>query len=197
MLFYPLLLLGSVIFLDICLSGDNAVVVAMAANGVKKELRDAAIFLGMGLAAALRIVLALFATMLLNNHWIAFIGGLALLWVAYNLARDLFAKASDGGEHLPSRSHTIWSALLTIVVADISMSLDNILAIAALARNHGVIMAIGIAASIFILVFVARHIATMLERHKWLSWIGLALIIYVAFDLISGSYNSTIVMFRS
>jgi YjbE family integral membrane protein len=196
-LFYPLLLLGSVIFLDICLSGDNAVVVAMAANGVKKELRDAAIFLGMGLAAVLRILLALIATTLLNNHWIAFIGGLLLLWVAYNLGKDLFAKAQDDGKEMPNRSHTMWSALLTIVAADISMSLDNILAIAGLARNHGIIMAIGILASIFILVFVARHVATLLEKHKWLNWVGLVLIIYVAFDLISGSYDSTIVIMRS
>lgn len=197
MLFYPLLLLGSVIFLDICLSGDNAVVVAMAANGVRKEMRDAAIFMGMGLAAVLRIILALFATVLLNNHWIAFLGGLALLWVAYNLGRDLFIKADDDGADLPNRSHTVWSALLTIVVADASMSLDNILAVAALARNHGIIMALGIAVSIFILIFFARRVATLLEKHKWLSWIGLALIIYVAFDLISGSYNSTIVVLRS
>ena len=197
MLFYPLLLLGSVIFLDICLSGDNAIVVAMAANGVRKEMRDAAIFLGMGLAAALRILLALIATTLLNNHWVAFIGGLLLLWVAYKLGKDLFAQSQDDDKELASRSHTVWSALLTIVAADVSMSLDNILAVAALARNHGFIMAIGILASIFILVFVARHVATLLEKHRWLNWIGLALIIYVAFDLILESYNSTIVMLRS
>lgn len=197
MLFYPLLLLGSVIFLDICLSGDNAVVVAMAANGVKKELRDAAIFLGMGLAAVLRIMLALIATTLLNNHWIAFLGGILLLWVAFNLGRDLFAAAAQKDDGPAVKTHTVWSALLTIVAADISMSLDNILAIAGLARNHGVIMAIGILASIFILVFVARRVAVLLETHKWLNWVGLIMIIWVAIDLISGSYDSTVVMMWS
>jgi YjbE family integral membrane protein len=186
-----------VIFLDICLSGDNAVVVAMAANGVKKELRDAAIFLGMGLAAVLRIVLALIATTLLNNHWVAFIGGLLLLWVAYKLAKDLLARAQAEDKELASRSHTLWSALLTIMAADVSMSLDNILAIAGLAHNHWFIMMIGIAASIFILVFVTRRVAALLDAYPWINWIGLALIIWVAFDLISGSYDSTIVIMRS
>jgi YjbE family integral membrane protein len=195
-LFYPLLLLGSVIFLDICLSGDNAVVVAMAANGVKKELRDAAIFLGMGLAAVLRILFALIATALLNNHWVAFIGGILLLWVAYKLGKDLLAK-SDGDDPAANKEHTLWSALLTIVVADISMSLDNILAIAGLARNHPFIMALGIGASIFILVFVARRVAELLQRYRWLNWVGLALILYIAIDLISGSYDSTLMMMRS
>jgi YjbE family integral membrane protein len=195
-LFYPLLLLGSVIFLDICLSGDNAVVVAMAANGVKAELRDAAIFLGMGLAAVLRILFALIATALLNNHWIAFIGGFLLLWVAYRLGKDILAKSNDESQ-ADDKKHTLWSALLTIVAADISMSLDNILAIAGLARNHPIVMALGIAASIFILVFVARRVAKLLERYEWLNWVGLALILWIAVDLISGSYDSTLTLMRS
>jgi YjbE family integral membrane protein len=195
-LFYPLLLLGSVIFLDICLSGDNAVVVAMAANGVKAELRDAAIFLGMGLAAVLRILLALVATALLNNHWIAFLGGFLLLWVAYKLGKDLLAKDSDKAD-ASKKPGTLWSALLTIVAADISMSLDNILAIAGLARNHPFVMALGIAASIFILVFVAKRVAALLDKYRWLNWVGLVLILWIAIDLISGSYNSTLTLMRS
>lgn len=196
MLFFPIILLGSVIFLDICLSGDNAVVVAMAANGLQREIRDHAIFLGMALACILRVLLALAATSLLQSHILAFLGGLALLWVAYRLGKDLLGKAEDHPGRVKS-SVSFAGALATIVVADASMSLDNVLAVAALARNHPFIMIIGIAASIFILAFVARKVAAVLERYPWLSWLGLFLIVWVAFDLIFGTYNVSLAMLRT
>jgi len=196
MLLFPLILLGSVIFLDICLSGDNAVVVAMAANALPKESRDNAIFLGMSLACLLRIVLAIAATALLRSHILAFVGGLALLWVAYRLGKDLLNKAEDEpGKVKPCGS--LGGALATIVIADASMSLDNVLAVAALARNHPFIMILGIAASIAMLAFVARKIATLLDRYPWINWVGLVLIVWVALDMIFGTYDSTLMMIRS
>lgn len=197
MLFYPFLLLGSVIFLDICLSGDNALVVAMAANGVKPELRDAAIYTGMGLAAVLRIALAMVATALLNYHFVGFLGGVALFWVAYRLFKGVIESAPAGTSGETHKAKTLRSALLTIIAADVSMSLDNVLAIAAMARNHPLVMALGIAGSIFILVFVARRVADLLQSHRWLNWVGLALIVWVAVDLISGSYRATFAMIQS
>lgn len=196
MLFYPMMLLGSVIFLDICLSGDNAVVIAMAANNVKAELRDAAIFLGLGLAAILRIVLAFGATVLLQQYWISLLGGFALLWVAYKLFQDLRSQEdSPDGDTIKSPS-SLWMSLGTIVVADLSMSLDNVLAVASLARNHAFIMMLGILASIFILLFISRHVANLLRRYRWLNWIALVMIVYVAVDLISGSYKSALIQMR-
>jgi YjbE family integral membrane protein len=196
MLLFPLILLGSVIFLDICLSGDNAVVVAMAANALPKADRDSAIFLGLALAAILRMVLAVAATALLRSHVLAFIGGLALLWVAYRLGKDLLNKSEDNpGRVKPAGSFA--TALLTIVVADASMSLDNVLAVAALARNHPFIMILGIAASIVMLAFVARKIAGLLDRYQWINWVGLVLIVWVALDLVFGTYDSHLVMVRT
>lgn len=191
MIFYPLMLLGSVIFLDMCLSGDNAVVVAMAANTLKPEDRDRAIFAGMGLAACLRAVLALIASTLLHWHFVGFLGGLALLWVAYRLVRSM----AETEEAKPPE--TIGSALLTIVVADVSMSLDNVLAVASIARHHPFVMVLGILASIFILMFAARRVADLMQSYKWLNWVGVLLIVWVAIDLMSGSYHASLAVIRN
>lgn len=192
MIFYPLMLLGSVIFLDMCLSGDNALVVAMAANGVKPEYRDRAIFAGMGLAACLRAGLALVASTLLQWHIIGFIGGIALLWVANRLVKSLI-----GTEPERVAPKTLGSAMLTIVVADVSMSLDNVLAVASISRHHPFVMVLGILASIFILAFAARKVADLLQTYKWLNWVGVLLIVWVAIDLISGSYHATLAVIRN
>lgn len=198
MLFYPLLLLGSVIFLDICLSGDNVLVIAMAANGIDAKLRDAAIFLGLSFAAVLRILLALGATMLLRQHWISFLSGVALLWVANRLLRDILAR-QEGREEMADipGPRRLWTALITIVLADISMSLDNVLSVAALARNHAIVMILGIAASIAILMFVSKYVARLLIKFPWLNWGALAMIVWVAVDLISGNYDSVLTIMRS
>lgn len=195
MLFYPVLLLGSIIFLDACLSGDNAVVIAMAANGLEKSLRDAAIFGGMILAALLRIVLAVFAVSLLQYPWIGFFGGVALLWVAYSLFRDMSARKDNEAPRI-KKVATLSKAILMIIIADVSMSLDNVLAVAALAREHVIIMGIGILASIVMLAFAARWIAAIMEKRPWLNWIGIALIVYVAIDLIAGTFNFHLLLLK-
>jgi len=196
MLFYWILLLGSVVFLDVCLSGDNAVVIAMAANDLTKPLRDKAIYCGMALAALLRIILAFGATTVLQWHWVGVVGGAALLWIAYRLLKDLNASSGEGGiKDVPKKKMTLGTALFTIVVADISMSLDNVLAIAALARGHYVIMALGILASIAMLTFAARWIADQMKKWPWLNWVGIVMIVYVAIDLIAGSYDSEFRLF--
>lgn len=183
MLFYTLFLLGSVIFLDACLSGDNAVVIAMAANGLEKSVRDKAIFSGMLLAAVLRIVLAFFAVNLLQYQWIGVAGGLALLWVAYGLFKDMRAQEQDEATE-GKKIKTLARAVVTIIIADVSMSLDNVLAVAALARGHVIVMAVGILASIVMLAFAARWVADLMAKRPWLNWIGIAMIVYVAMDLI-------------
>lgn len=188
-MFYPILLLGAIVFLDLCLSGDNVVVIAMAANGLPVKLRGSAINAGMVLAATLRVVLALFATLLLANHWIAFLGGLALLYVAYKLGFQLLSQQDE--TKVVKQATTFGQAMLLIVLADISMSLDNVLAVAALARNHWFLMMLGIAVSIYFLTVATKWVSGFLVRYPWINWIGLFLIIYVAIGLIFGSYNTT------
>lgn len=195
-MFYPILLLGSIIFLDLCLSGDNVVVIAMAANGLPEKLRNSAINSGMVLAAALRIVLALFATLLLRNHWIGFLGGLALLYVAYKLVLQVTSKdGADEATKKPAASYA--QALVLIMLADISMSLDNVLAVAALARNHWLLLVIGIAASIYFLTVATKWVSQFMLKYPWLNWVGIALIVYVAFGLLFGSYDVTISSIRN
>lgn len=188
-MFYPILLLGSIIFLDLCLSGDNVVVIAMAANSLPEKSRAQALNFGMMLAAALRIILALFATLLLRNHWIGFLGGLALLYVGYKLILQILDKPGEVAEGLPGEAETFGKALLLIVLADTSMSLDNVLAVAALARHHFFLMILGIAASIYFLTVAAKWVSKILDQYKWVNWVGVGLIFYVAIGLIFGSYD--------
>jgi YjbE family integral membrane protein len=189
-MFYWLFLLGSIIFLDVCLSGDNAVVIAMAANGLPEKQRDSAISGGMVLACAVRIVLALFATFLLANHWVAFFGGLGLLYVGYKLFLQIRSGEVGPAEMKPATSYG--DALLLIMLADITMSLDNVLAVAALARSHWLLMILGITASIVFLTYAAKWVAKLLEKYHWINWVGLVMILWVALDLISGSYDITL-----
>lgn len=191
-MFYPIILLGSIVFLDLCLSGDNVLVIAMAANGLPEQHRVSAINAGMVLAATLRILMALIASFLLSNHWIAFLGGIALLYVAYKLGSQLFRKAENEAEKKISPATSFGEALLLIAIADITMSLDNVLAVAALARHHWFLLMLGIAASIYFLTVATKWVSKVLAQYPWLNWVGLGLIIYVAFGLIFGSYDVTV-----
>lgn len=195
-MFYPIMLLGSIIFLDLCLSGDNVVVIAMAANSLPEKMRASAISFGMVLASALRIAMALFATLLLANHWIAFLGGIALLYVAYKLFRQIIDKPAPE-EGLAKQAKSFGHALFLIALADISMSLDNVLAVAALARNHFILLILGIGASIYFLTVASRWVSKILDQYPWINWVGLTLIVYVAGGLIFGSYDVTLSTIRS
>jgi YjbE family integral membrane protein len=202
MFIYSLFLLCSVIFLDLILSGDNAVVIAMAANGLPKEDRDKAITIGMGAAVVLRVLFALFALFLLAWHIFAFLGGFLLLWVAYKMGRDLYKDSLLTGqppplEPLEDVPTAFWKAIGIIAAADVSMSLDNVLAVASLARNHPFIMGMGFLGSMIMLTWAARKIADLMEGRKWLSWVGLVLIVWVAIDLIVGNYDATLTLMRS
>ena len=199
--------LVSVIVIDLVLAGDNAVVVGMAAAGLPRELRKKAIVIGIAAAALLRIVFALFTTRLLEvSFGLVLGGGLLLLWVAWKLFRETrkammeahlaFAHgahgdhgphgmALDGAAPTAGRSQKSFAAALTqIVLADVSMSLDNVLAVAGTARHHLVVLVIGLALSVALMGLAATVIATILRRHPWISYLGLLLIAWVAFAMI-------------
>ncbi|MEX0853971.1 MAG: YjbE family putative metal transport protein [Bauldia sp.] len=206
MLTDPLTALATVVVIDLVLAGDNAVVVGMAAAGLPEELRRKAIVAGIAAAAALRIVFALFATQLLDIIGLRLVGGLLLLWVCWKLWRELRAgghaaeatgaDALDGmldrrlhGTPLPSattvmKPKTLGQALTQIVVADVSMSLDNVLAVAGAARHHWWVLVIGLALSVALMGIAATMIAGLLKRFPWISYLGLALIAWVALAMI-------------
>lgn len=182
-----LLVLASVIFLDIMLSGDNAVVIGMAANTLPKNQRNKAIVLGMILAAVTRIILSLFAVSLLQYRLISIFGGMGLFWVAYKLVREILSKDSDEEkEDAPKDGRTLMSIIWVIAVADISMSLDNVLAVAAIARNNPFILVIGLVVSIACVAVGAKLVAKLMERWHWLNWVGVGLIAIIATELIFG-----------
>lgn len=180
-----LFVLLSVVFLDVTLSGDNAVVIGMAANTLHESQRTRALIFGMSLAVICRIILSLFAISLLQYRLISVLGGLGLFWVAYKLGNDLFEKTEKKEPKLPE-GKTFWATIGLIAVADISMSLDNVLAIAGIARNNPLTMVIGLVLSIALVAFAARFLADLLEKFKWLNWVGVGLIIAVAIDLVLG-----------
>lgn len=184
-----------VIFIDLVLAGDNAVVVGMAAAGTPAHMRARVIALGIGGAVVLRIGLALMTTQLMAITGLLFAGGLLLLWVCWKLYQELKASAAehaavhalaDGGDQVGpgQREKTFGQAMWQIIVADISMSLDNVLAVAGAAREHPYILAFGLLLSIILMGAAATLIAGLLQKHRWIGWVGLLIILYVALEMI-------------
>ena len=182
--------LFQIIIADIVLSGDNALIIGMAASSLSPELRKKAIFYGMAAAAGLRIVFAIFATYLLAVPGLLFVGGLLLLWVCWRLFGEIReqvagraaraqAEAATGGYAGPPR-RTLRQALTSILIADVSMSIDNVLAVAAIARHNTMLLVFGLALAIALMGFCATIIVKLLTRYPAISWLGLAVLLYVA-----------------
>lgn len=175
----------SVVVIDVVLAGDNAIVVGLATALVPRDMRRRAMLVGIGAAAALRIVLALVAVDLLAILGLTLAGGFLLLWVAWRLYRDLnAAPAHERKAAVQPRRHTVASAVWRIVVADLSMSLDNVLAVAGAARHHIWVLAGGLVLSVALMAAAAQLLATLLERHRWIAWLGLAIVAAVAVRMI-------------
>ena len=179
-----------VIIIDLVLAGDNAVVIGLAAAGLPKEQRGRAILVGILAATVLRIVFAGVAVELLAIVGLLFAGGILLLWVCWKMWRELRgpneaeteAALGAGEAHLPRK--TFAQAARQIVLADVSMSLDNVLAVAGAAREHPIALVFGLGLSILLMGVAANVIARLLNRHRWIAYIGLAIILYVALDMI-------------
>ncbi|MGO1076872.1 TerC family protein [Inquilinus sp. CA228] len=200
--------LVQVVIIDVALAGDNAIVVGMAAAGLAAEERRRAILWGIVAATGLRIVFALFTTQLLQIVGLLFAGGILLLWVCWKLWRELRADhaaeaaaleqdggaGSGGGNPLPltpsregrgdskgaAPAKTFRQAVTQIVLADVSMSLDNVLAVAGTARDHLEVLVVGLALSVALMGLAANFVARLLHRHRWIAYVGLLIILYVA-----------------
>jgi len=184
--------LVQVIFIDVVLAGDNAIVVGMAAAGVDPSIRRRVIFWGIGGAVALRILFAVVATQLLAVVGLTLAGGVLLLWVCWKMFREIRADqkaeadALDNDDSTPASTgtKTFGQALTQIIVADLSMSLDNVLAVAGVAKEHLMVLVVGLLLSVGLMGAAATYIARILHRHRWIAWLGLAVILYVAVDMI-------------
>ena len=184
-----------VILIDLVLAGDNAIVVGMAAAGVAPEYRKKVIIYGIALAVVMRIIFAGVTMELLNIIGLTLAGGLLLLWVCWKLYRDLREEAiaqamrdAEGGgavgKDAGGNQKSLRAAVLQVAIADISMSLDNVLAVAAAANNHITAMVIGLSLSVILMGIGATLIAKLLMKHHWIGYIGLVLIVYVAAAMI-------------
>ncbi len=180
-----------IVFADIILSGDNALVIGMAAAGLSPELRKKAIFIGMTLAAGLRIVFAAIASILISVPGILFFGGMLLAVVCWRFWRDLrhhFPK--EGNEEAPAHAahaqpkRQLRQALVTIAFADVSMSIDNVVAVAAIARENTVLLIFGLALAILFMAVFATVIMRVMTRFVWLSWAGLAFLVYLTLHML-------------
>jgi len=179
-----------VVAIDLVLAGDNAVVIGLAAAGLPPERRRRAILVGIIAATLLRLAFAAVAVELLAIVGLLLAGGILLLWVCWKMWRELRgtgtadteAAQKEGNAH--PRGKTFAQAAWQIVMADVSMSLDNVLAVAGAAREHPGVLVFGLGLSIVLMGFAANLVARLLNRHRWIAYVGLAIILYVAIDMI-------------
>lgn len=182
-----------VLMIDLVLAGDNAIVVGALAAGLPADQRKKVILIGVLAALVMRVIFALIVTWLLGIVGLVFAGGLLLLWVAWKMYREMHAGAGhspgspevDGDEASgvkPAKSFA--GAALSVALADVSMSLDNVLGVAGAAREHPGILIVGLIFAVLLMGLAANFIARYIERYRWIAWFGLAVIVYVALKMI-------------
>jgi len=188
--------LFNILMIDLTLAGDNAIVVGMAASRVEKSMRAKVIFWGIAGAVILRILFSAVAQQMLQVIGLTLAGGLLLLFVCWKMYQQIMDDqhptmeeiesnlASTGTANGNGSSATFWSALWTIILADLSMSLDNVLAVAGAAGESTLVLVLGLAVAIILMAVASNYIAKLLQRYPWIAWIGLLIILYVALDMI-------------
>lgn len=184
-----------ILFIDLVLAGDNAIVIGLVASRFSPTYRRKVILYGVGAAVLLRVLFALLTVQLLAIKGLALVGGLLLLWVCWKLWQELRESAestemahvetqSDVAEKHEYENPPLASAIVQIIIADLSMSLDNVIAVAGVADGHSGLLVIGLAISIIFMMFFANWIANILQKHRWIGFLGLAIIFYVSLKLI-------------
>ena len=192
--------LVKILIIDLTLAGDNAIVVGLAASQVAPDIRNKVIFWGIAAAVGLRILFAGITTQLLAIVGLTLAGGLLLLWVCWKMYRQLSEPGAHAAPHdagaasamaLPSAKHmSFGAAVWQITLADVTMSLDNVLAVAGVAKGSPLVLVIGLAVAIILMAVASRFIAELLVKHPWIGWVGLAVIVWVALDMIyTGSHD--------
>lgn len=187
---------GQVLMIDIMLAGDNAIVVGALAAGLPADQRKKVILIGILAALVLRIIFALLVTQLMQIVGLIFAGGLLLLWVSWKMYRELrHSGESEGSPEIHGDEHaglrpakSFAGAAWAVAVADVSMSLDNVLAVAGAAREHPGILVIGLLLSVALMGVAANILARYIERYRWIAWLGLLVILWVAFKMIYEGY---------
>jgi len=179
-----------IVLIDLVLAGDNAIIIGMVASQFDANIRKKIIFWGIGFAIILRIALTLVTTYLLQINGLKTIGGLLLIYVAYKLYKDVIKSNEDAKEQkIKTENSNLFKAIMTIIIADFSMSLDNVLGVAGAAKQNYVLLVFGLILSIFLMATLANIIAKWIKKYKWIGWLGLLAILAVALELIYSDIN--------
>ena len=173
-----------IVFIDLVLAGDNAIIIGMVASQFQADQRKKIIFWGIGAAVILRIIFTLIAAYLLQINGLRLIGGILLLYIVYKLYIDVIKNSSENKENIKVDKSSLLKAITTVIIADVTMSLDNVLGVAGAAKDHYVLLIFGLALSIALMATAANLISKWIKEYRWIAWIGLLAILVVAIDLI-------------
>ncbi len=183
-MYEELIIFIQIVLIDLVLAGDNAIVIGMVASQFNNRLRKKIIFWGIGAAIILRIIFTLITAYLLQINGLKTIGGLLLLYISYKLYTDVIKNKSEDEKKIKTDQSNLFKAIMTVVIADVSMSLDNVLGVAGAARDHYALLVFGLILSILLMATVATIISKWIKQYKWIGWLGLLAILAVAFELI-------------
>ena len=184
MLTEQILIFIQIILLDLVLAGDNAIIIGMVASQFQSDQRKKIIFWGIGAAIILRIIFTLITAYLLQISGLRLIGGVLLLYVCYKLYVDVVRSKTDEIKGPKIKDTSFFKAIVTIIIADVTMSLDNVLAVAGAAKDHYYLLIFGLVLSIVLMAVAANLISQWIKKYKWIAWLGLFAILIVAIDLI-------------
>ena len=173
-----------IVFIDLVLAGDNAIIIGMVASQFNHNLRKKIIFWGIGAAIILRIIFTLITSYLLQIDGLKIIGGLLLLYIAYKLYKDVIKNVEVEEKKIKANKSTFFKAIMTVIIADVSMSLDNVLGVAGAAKQHYILLVFGLMLSILLMATVANIISKWIKKYRWIGWLGLIAILAVAIELI-------------
>jgi len=179
-----IIIFSQIVFIDLVLAGDNAIIIGMVASQFPPDQRKKIIFWGIGAAVILRIILTLLTAYLLQITGLRLIGGLALLYICYKLYTDVIKKSSTDNEKIKVDNSNFWKAIWTVLIADFTMSLDNVLGVAGAAKDHYGLLVFGLVLSIALMATAATLISGWIKKYTWIGWIGLFAILAVAIELI-------------
>ena len=173
-----------IVFIDLVLAGDNAIIIGMVASQFDHNLRKKIIFWGIGAAIILRIIFTLITAYLLQINGLKFIGGLLLLYIAYKLYKDVIKNEISDQPKIKTDNSNFFKAIITVIIADVSMSLDNVLGVAGAAKDHYILLVFGLILSIILMATIANIISKWIKKYKWIGWLGLLAIVVLAIELI-------------
>lgn len=173
-----------IVFIDLVLAGDNAIIIGMVASQFPTEQRKKIIFWGIGAAVILRIIFTLITAYLLQINGLRMIGGILLLFIVYKLYKDVIKNSENSEENIKVDNSNLFKAITTVIIADVTMSLDNVLGVAGAAKDHYILLIFGLILSIILMATAATLISKLIKKHRWIAWLGLIAILVVAIELI-------------